>query len=115
MTDRAMISKLYVSTRTFPDEGTAEIDDILAVSRSRNPSLNVTGALIATPTHYAQMLEGSATAIEELLASITRDGRHADLRFAQLIQRQHRDLARWSLAYIGDSGYVSESDSKLSI
>jgi hypothetical protein len=103
-----MQSTLYVSTRTFPSDGTVEIDGILAVSRARNLSLDLTGGLIATPTHYAQMLEGPATALEEVMSSIRRDGRHTDLRFATLAPRPQRDLARWSLAYIGDSGYVSD-------
>ncbi len=103
-----MDSVLYVSTRRYPGDGMAEIDDILSVSRSRNHHLDVTGALVATPTHYAQMLEGSETALADVMGSIREDDRHGDLLYATLPAKPHREMSRWSLAYIGDSTFVSD-------
>ncbi len=103
-----MHSLLYVSQRTQPLwSGSADIDAIVAVSRLRNARLKVTGALVATPTHFAQMLEGSKTAIAALMASIEADPRHSAISRIDFAPKPRRDLSRWSLAYSGDSTYVS--------
>lgn len=103
-----MNSLLYVSTRRLhPDGHAREIDDIVVIARSRNATLMVTGALVATPTHYAQMLEGTEGALAELMASIARDERHSDIRLVHLAPKPRRELAGWSLAYNGESTYVS--------
>lgn len=101
-----MNSLLYISVRSQGVDG--EIDAIVTISRSRNEALGVTGALVATPTHFAQMLEGREAALAELMESIGRDPRHTDIRLVHLPSRPRRQLARWSLAYNGDSTYVSE-------
>ena len=76
-----MNALLYVSTRLYPaiSEG-HEVAGIIAVARSRNAALDVTGALVVTTDHYAQLLEGPPAALEQLLASIRRDPRHSDMR-----------------------------------
>lgn len=103
-----MYSLLYVSTRRMtPDVGSRDVEDIVTVSRSRNRSLGITGALVATPTHFAQILEGSIEAIDTVMASIRRDHRHYDIIAAPIEQKARRDFHRWSLAYHGESTYMS--------
>lgn len=46
---------LYVSRRTSSD---ADVRDIVETSRSRNARLHVTGALVASRSRFAQILEG---------------------------------------------------------
>jgi hypothetical protein len=105
----AMESLLYVSSRQSRDGlYIRDVEDIVSPARTRNAALDVTGALVATPTHYAQMLEGSRTALDELLGSIGRDERHTDMRLIHLEPQARRELARWSLAYSGDSTYVAQ-------
>ncbi len=100
---------LYVSVRkAFSSRGRVDIDDIISVSRSRNADLDVTGALVATPTHYAQMLEGPESALVTLMASIDCDERHSHVNLLYFAPQPHRELARWSLAYSGESTYVSD-------
>jgi hypothetical protein len=103
-----MYSLLYVSTRRMtPDVESRDVEDIVAVSRPRNRSLGITGALVATPTHFAQILEGSMDAIDEVMASIGRDHRHYGILAAPPAQKARREFHRWSLAYHGESTYVS--------
>lgn len=103
-----MHSLIYVSRRTAePDQLAREVDEILHVSRLRNAALAVTGALIATPLTFAQMLEGPQAALAELLASIYKDPRHDMIHLVDLAPKDERDFAGWSLAYHGESSYVS--------
>ena len=103
-----MKSLIYVSRRTSPPaELGAEVSDIVTVARLRNKELDVTGALIATPLHFAQVLEGPEAALKELMDSILRDKRHFITHLVDLDAKPDRDFAGWSLAYHGDSSYVS--------
>ena len=103
-----MRSLLYVSRRCGNTIGcTAHVEDIVTVARSRNSALGVTGALVAAPDHFAQMLEGTAAAIDELMLSIAGDPRHEIIDVIDLAPRFNREFAGWSLVYCGESDYVS--------
>ena len=107
-------SLLYVSTRCpGVDGGATDVQDIVGISRPRNASLDVTGALVATPGSFAQILEGPEAHLAELMASIRRDPRHRDIRLVDLGGRVTRDFAGWSLAYSGESSHVSRAISLL--
>jgi hypothetical protein len=73
---------IYSSSRVDDTDATGfstEFNDIGEVAVRKNVELGITGFLICTKTWYAQILEGDATAIEELLARIEKDPRHFDL------------------------------------
>lgn len=99
-----LVSLLYVSASTLPAEGRERaIDEIVTISNARNAPLAVTGALISTPAHFAQILEGPEPAVDELMASILADSRHRAVDVIEtgpLVQRWFPD---WSLAHSGDS------------
>jgi hypothetical protein len=101
-------SLLYVSRPALrSDSDGSEIQDILAVARPRNQSLGVTGALIFTNDNFAQLLEGPADAIDQLMTSIRQDPRHKDVRTV----REEKDVTRrfdgWHMAYNGSSLFVA--------
>lgn len=100
-------SLLYVSHSkvAFPDT-LGQINNIVDVARSRNARLDVTGALIATHAAFAQLLEGSSAAIDELMHSIRNDVRHEHVRVVQDHTREARRFARWTMAYSGRSTYA---------
>ena len=98
----------YISRRLVPVPDVAgAIDSIVELSVARNLALNVTGALIATESRFAQVLEGPADAITDLMASIRRDPRHTEIavRFDEAIEM--RRFAGWAMAYRGNAGFVS--------
>lgn len=100
-------SLLYVSVSTLKLPGEAhEVDDLVAVARSRNATLDVTGALIFTEMHFAQILEGSAAAVEELMVSIRADRRHREVSTVSVIETPQRRFPDWSMAYSGPSFYL---------
>ena len=100
-------SLLYVSrkTRPWPDDG-PDVEAITAVARARNLEMKVTGALISTEQHFAQILEGAPARVDALMVSIRRDPRHSEVTVLQEVERSTRWFAQWSLAYAGQSSYV---------
>jgi hypothetical protein len=100
-------SLLYVSNSLLaPPRQPAEVESIVAAAVERNAALGVTGALIFTGVHFAQLLEGSKEAVDELMASIIADERHRDVEVVKVVNRRERRFPGWSLAYAGPSEYV---------
>jgi Sensors of blue-light using FAD len=99
-------SLLYVSKTLleFP-AGEAEVANIVATAVSRNATLGVTGALISTGTHFAQVLEGERAAVDELMASIGADPRHMRVKTIRTTEEERR-FGGWSMAYAGNAGFV---------
>ena len=101
-------SLLYVSKSLIAPERKAEaMRDIVLVAQSRNTSLGITGALIATDSHFAQLLEGTPEAIDEVMASISLDPRHTDVQVIQDSAIERRRFPKWSMAYSGLATYVA--------
>jgi len=98
---------LYVSESclSWPEDA-AEVDRMVAVARHRNEQLSLTGALIYTRTHFAQVLEGDKAAIEEVMASIRADPRHRNLQVVADDPLEARYFPDWTMAYSGPSFYV---------
>lgn len=76
-----MISSLYVSLAAIEADRLMDtLADIQTKSVARNSALDITGWLIATPTHFAQLFEGPADAIDSVMDKIANDNRHRDVR-----------------------------------
>ncbi len=105
-----MASLIYVSCSTLDyPAGRDALEDIRLVSLARNSVLDITGLLIATPTYFAQLLEGDRPALDELMDSIVRDGRHRDVITVDRQQADTRRYPRWSMAGFGPSSFVSRT------
>jgi hypothetical protein len=98
---------LYVSESclSWPEDA-AEVDQMVAVARRRNAELSLTGALIYTRTHFAQVLEGEGQAIEAVMASIRADLRHRNIQIVSDAPLETRCFPSWTMAYSGPSFYV---------
>jgi hypothetical protein len=98
---------LYVSRSLLRLPGqSGEVDRIVAVARRENARLGVTGALIFTRAHFAQVLEGDRQAVETLMARIRGDSRHDRVTVVAEGPRDERLFPQWSMAYSGGSLYV---------
>ncbi len=101
-------SLLFTSRKCLPREREdIEIERIVAVSRRHNAANGITGGLINTENSFAQLLEGPAVAIDELMSRITIDPRHADVRVLRIDEITTRQLPDWSMAYSGSWTYVA--------
>jgi hypothetical protein len=98
---------LYVSRSLLrlPDEA-GEVDRIVLVARRENVRLGVTGALVFTRAHFAQVLEGDQGAVESLMERIRSDSRHTEVKVVSAGAREGRLFPHWSMAYSGGSLYV---------
>lgn len=98
---------IYVSRATF---ACADRDQIAAniakLSRARNASLGVTGALVFSGERFAQLLEGSEAGIHDLQRSIMRDPRHADITTVLNEAGATRMFEDWSLLYATSSRFL---------
>lgn len=99
---------IYVSESKLSGIATdAEVSQMVGLAQKRNAELNVTGALMFTGTHFAQVLEGPQSAIEELMISISRDLRHSSILITDKSRITSRQFPTWQLAYQGPSQFVS--------
>jgi hypothetical protein len=100
-------SLLYVSDSLLDRRGEEQaLDDIIATALSRNAALSVTGALLFTRKHFAQVLEGPECAVDELMVSIRKDHRHHKIDVLEIIEIERRRFPNWSMAYSGSSKYI---------
>ena len=107
-------SLLYVSNSTIPSSDADVVSQqIVATAVARNPELGLTGALLFTGEHFAQVLEGELDAIDLLMEAITRDSRHNQVRFVECGPLPERRFKAWSMAYFGPSVFVSRYVTRL--
>ena len=55
------------------------VNEIVAVSRRRNPARGITGALLFDGEYFGQLLEGGEAEVTELIRRIEADPRHCAL------------------------------------
>ena len=85
------------------DEQKAAVAGVLAVSKRNNARVGVTGALLFNSGSFAQVLEGSRTAVETTFERIQRDPRHSDVAVLQCEPVASRAFPNWSMGFIGNS------------
>lgn len=94
-----MISLIYVSqSRIDPTDRARIMDDIMTVSMARNTMLGITGLLIASPDHFAQLLEGPALCVLALMSKITSDPRNTACRILRQSRIQVATSPYWRIA-----------------
>ena len=102
-----LVSLLYVSRSSIEEsQGQKQLEDIITVAVARNARSGVTGALLYTGAHFAQVLEGPRKAVSELMHSIERDNRHRDVTTVRSDHLRQRLFADWAMAYSGRSPYL---------
>ena len=107
-------SLLYISRSALsPRDAAKGVEQIVATSVARNLTLGITGALLFTGEHFAQVLEGPEESVDVLMADICRDPRHADVLVVDRHALEQRRFPDWSLAYFGPSQFVSRHVTRL--
>lgn len=102
MTDLLQVT--YASRSNFPVNKTGGIEPelarILLVSRRNNPRRGLVGALYYGDGCFFQCLEGPQPAIEALLATLSTDPRHSNLRILSRRPIRRRTFSAWSMKYV---------------
>ena len=103
MTDplrRPVLKQLFYVSRAGTGVDDDEVRRILAVSQRNNRRRDVTGCLLFSGRHFAQVLEGVGGEVDALQAVIGRDPRHLQMR--QVFERpaQMRRYPQWSMGLL---------------
>ena len=92
-------SLVYVSAS---DRGLRGVDlqTLLEQSRRHNEENGITGLLLYRAGTFLQFIEGStATAVQDLYATIALDERHHDVTLVRRREQPVRQFPSWSMAY----------------
>ena len=81
-----------------------DVESIVAEARQANARSGVTGALLYSGAHFAQMLEGPAGVVAETMARVERDKRHEGVTRLIDSPATGRRTDGWTMAFIDAPG-----------
>ncbi len=91
-----VVQVFYIS-RCAPAVTPTDVRRIVGSSQLRNRRRQLTGLLAYSGRHFAQVVEGSATEVDELLRSIAADSRHTEMKVLQRLEGVPRQFENWSM------------------
>lgn len=91
-----MLSLIYVST-VAPGFRAAELEALTERAAALNAANGITGMLAYNGTHFMQLLEGEAAAVDETLTRIGADPRHSGLVVIRRDSRPARECPDWTM------------------
>ncbi len=97
---------VYYSRNAITGDATAlatAITSILAKSQVNNQRVGVTGALMFNSGCFAQVLEGSRSAVEDVFERIQQDERHGEVSLLAFDSAPARAFENWSMGFVGAS------------
>ncbi len=77
-----------------------DVQIILGVAQLNNRRLDVTGMLVQSDGHFAQVLEGRPEVVSGLLEKIRLDRRHRDVRVLLQEDVSRRQFANWGMGLV---------------
>ena len=102
-----LVRLFYVSEIVEPISA-VDMRVILGASQIRNRRLDVTGMLAQSEGHFAQVLEGRREAVDDVMARVSRDSRHAALRVLLEESIDRRQFAHWAMELIRHDDLAEE-------
>jgi hypothetical protein len=93
--------RLIYKSRSTVELNWDVVKDILHTSEVHNEANGITGILLATNTHYLQVLEGKFEDVNIAFMNIARDPRHDDIRLISFTIVDARLFAGWGMKGIG--------------
>ena len=77
------------------------VNEIISSSESHNPEEGITGVLLATDTHFLQVIEGGFEEINRLFMRIARDPRHEEITLISFGCVASRLFGGWAMHGVG--------------
>lgn len=87
---------LYVSVSLIGDDVRA-LDRLMVQAQTNNALVGITGLLWTDGAYFAQVLEGEAVFVEELVHRMRRDPRHHSLEIVDDAHVEERQYGDWSM------------------
>jgi len=97
MQDTNMLAAMYISQSRIDR---SQVDELVSASLSNNYNLGITGGMIFTGRLFAQVIEGPADAVNNLIDKIALDDRHSGFKILlkePVAERSYRD---WNMGYV---------------
>ena len=95
-----MYRLIYKSRATRPLDW-AIVSEILNQSEENNANARITGFLLASKTHFLQVIEGTFEDVNTLFLRIARDDRHDELQILSYEVIDARLFETWAMKGIG--------------
>ncbi len=93
-----MISLTYLSLAVRPLEE-RELEELLAVSRDKNQTSDLTGMLLYVDQQFIQTLEGERRAVEATMERIVVDPRHHQVDITLVEEISQRSFSDWTMGF----------------
>ena len=96
----------YYSHNKIVEQGakqTEELKAILAACSRNNPNDGISGALLFSKSHFAQILEGDRKAVTSTFCRIAQDPRHSDIVILKAAPIDERTFTNWAMTFAGQS------------
>jgi hypothetical protein len=77
------------------------VGELIGRSEEKNQDSGITGVLLATDTHFLQVLEGSFDKVNELFMRIVRDPRHDQVQLIAFDCVETRLYGGWAMHGVG--------------
>lgn len=84
------------------------INEIIGSSESHNKDDSITGVLLASESHFLQVIEGGFEEINHLFLRIARDPRHEDVQLISFNCVESRLFGGWAMHGIGIFDFNAE-------
>ena len=94
-----LTSVTYTSLARLDLQGT-DLEDIHRTARDRNALDGVTGLLVFNGTHFLQIIEGSESAIDDLVERLRGDSRHTGFEIRDQRKVDARSFPDWSMELV---------------
>jgi hypothetical protein len=89
------------TSRAIGNASFGKLEELCQRSAANNKLVGVTGLLVFDGVRYIQLIEGEASAVCPLMASIARDSRHDKIVYIINEATPERAFESWDLACIG--------------
>jgi hypothetical protein len=107
MSGGCLRSLLYISESTLPRDVVNEALLELAESSARRAAeLGVTGAMVFTQDHFAELLEGSSESVQAMMHERLEAPHHRRVSIIDVVHIPAPRFQSWELAYAGASRYL---------
>jgi hypothetical protein len=105
--------RLIYKSRSVEQITWDDVTDILHASEKYNVAHDINGVLLATETHFLQVIEGRFEDVNEAFMRIARDSRHEDIRLISYSVIDARLFSGWGMRGIGMFGFNDDLEQKL--
>jgi FAD-dependent sensor of blue light len=105
--------RLIYKSRSATPLNWALVEDISMSSEPSNDAAGISGVLLASETHFLQVIEGKFEDVNALFRRIFRDDRHSELSIISFSVIDARLFHGWGMRGIGTFNLNKEIESKL--